>query len=56
MSAPKNNRNATKPAADKVASPVIVRGTEAERKAWKKAAAGHKFNNWARTALNQASK
>lgn len=56
MSAPKNNRNATKPAADKVASPVIVRGTEAERKAWKQASTGHKFNNWARTALNQATK
>lgn len=52
MSAPPNNTNAAKPNNEQVKFPVIVRGTRAERRAWRKAARGQKFNTWARVALN----
>lgn len=55
MPAPKNNQFAAKAEEDKVRFPVIIRGTEEERRAWKRAAAGGKFNEWARAALNKAA-
>ena len=55
MPAPKNNKHAAKPADKKVNAAVIVRGTPAERAAWKCAASGGKWNSWARAALNDAT-
>lgn len=55
MSAPKGNQFAAKSDREAVRFPVIVRGLEVERKAWRRAAAGGKFNDWARTALNKAA-
>lgn len=55
MPAPKGNSFATKDDGEAIRFPVTVRGLEAERKAWRKAAAGQKFNDWARGALNAAS-
>ena len=54
MSAPLKNQNAAKAADQRVAFPVMIRGTEEERKAWRRAAAGQKWNEWARAALNAA--
>jgi len=54
MSAPAENQNAAKADAAKVAHPVNVRGTETERKRWRRNAAGGKWNEWARAALNAA--
>lgn len=56
MSGPKGNSNAAKPVDEKTGFPVTVRGTEVERRAWRKAAAGDKFNAWARKALNKSAK
>lgn len=54
MPAPKGNDFAAKDDGDRIAFPVNVRGTQAERKAWRKAAAGQKWNDWGRDALNGA--
>jgi hypothetical protein len=56
MSAAPNNTNALKPSSERIAYVVKIRGTHAERKAWRKAACGGKFNTWAREALNRAAK
>jgi hypothetical protein len=55
MPAPKDNKFAQKADGERVAFPVNVRGTAAERKAWRKAAAGQKWNEWARAALNNSA-
>ena len=55
MPAPKGNNFAAKDDGERVAFPVNVRGTETERKAWRKAAAGQKWNDWARAVLNTAA-
>lgn len=55
MPAPKGNNFAKKPDKDRVEFPVNVRGTEAERKSWRRAAAGQKWNDWARAVLNAAA-
>ncbi len=55
MPAPKNNQYARKDDGERVAFPVNVRGTEIERRAWRKASAGQKWNEWARTVLNAAA-
>lgn len=55
MPAPKGNNFAVKADGERVAFPVNVRGTAAERKAWRKAAAGQKWNEWARDALNRSA-
>lgn len=56
MPAPAKNQYAAKEEADKVRYPVNVRGTEDERRAWRRAAAGQKWNDWARKAMNAAAK
>ncbi len=55
MPAPKGNTFARKDDANRVAFPVNVRGTETERKAWRRAAAGQGWNDWARAVLNAAA-
>lgn len=55
MPAPKGNNFAAKDDGERVAFPVNVRGTKDERKAWRKAAAGQKWNDWARGVLNNAA-
>lgn len=55
MSAPAGNTNAAKPVDQRIAYPVMIRGTETERKAWRRAAAGQKWNDWARAVLNAAA-
>lgn len=55
MSAPTGNTNAAKPVDQRIAYPVMIRGTETERKTWRKAAAGQKWNDWARSVLNAAA-
>jgi hypothetical protein len=55
MPAPKDNKYAQKADGERVAFPVNVRGTASERKAWRKAAAGQKWNEWARAALNNSA-
>lgn len=55
MPAPKGNDFAAKDDRERIAFPVNVRGTKDERKAWRKAAAGQKWNEWARAALNAAA-
>jgi hypothetical protein len=55
MPAPKGNNFAGKEDGERVAFPVNVRGTKAERQAWRKAAAGQKWNEWARAALNNSA-
>lgn len=55
MPAPAHNRYAAKEDAEKVRFPVNVRGTEEERRAWRRAAAGQKWNLFARRALNAAA-
>jgi len=55
MPAPEGNQFAKKDDGERVAFPVNVRGTETERKAWRKAAAGQKWNDWARAVLNAAA-
>lgn len=56
MSAAPNNTNAVKPDEAKLEFPVTIRGTKAERRAWRKAAAGGKFNAWGRIVLNLAAR
>jgi len=55
MPAPKGNDFAAKYDRERIAFPVNVRGTKDERKAWRKAAAGQRWNEWARSALNAAA-
>jgi hypothetical protein len=55
MPAPKGNDFAAKDDQERIAFPVNVRGTKNERKTWRKAAAGQKWNEWARAALNAAA-
>lgn len=55
MPAPKGNDFAAKNDRERIAFPVNVRGTIDERKAWRKAAAGQKWNEWARAAFNTAA-
>lgn len=55
MPAPKGNQYAAKDDREAVRFPVIVRGLDVERRAWRRAAAGGTFNEWARNALNQAA-
>lgn len=55
MPAPAKNQYAAKENSDKVRYPVNVRGTEDERRAWRRAAAGQKWNDWARKTLNAAA-
>ena len=59
MSAPKGNRFGCKPAALRLSSTVIVRGTAAEyqswQSAWLNAPTGRSFSQWARTILNAAA-
>jgi hypothetical protein len=55
MPAPKDNKFAQKADGERVAFPVNVRGTEQERRDWRRAAAGQKWNDWARSVLNDAA-
>ena len=55
MPAPKGNDFAAKDDRERIAFPVNVRGTKDERKAWRKAAAGQKWNERPRAALNTAA-
>ncbi len=57
MPAAPDNKYAAKPANQRVNAAITIRGTIAERHAWKGAHAGQQmsWNDWCRQALNRAA-
>jgi hypothetical protein len=55
MSAPKNNDNAAKPAADQLTSVIYVRMTARQKAACVRAARGRRLSQWAAEHLIRAS-